>query len=605
MKAKTTSELLGPLFRFAKRLASALKEKPRSSLDEYVMEHILLYHGLVGSTPENQRQFRDVRADVVEAIQKNSSVELAIALKLPPLLWEEKLQSVLGELEPELRDLAIPTLLPDSADGELPAPADPLSNDDWRVRANAANMLAFLQAEDAIPRLAEALADSTTGTTKPAFCHIAYALGRLRRDRARQTLLPYLNSDEPWFRVDAARALSLWPRETVVADLMRAMMSNHPLSDYMAVAIARQHPPVELLKHPDPQVAEGALEMIICVIAGASQTHPQETVVETGVLDCWVHVFEMYRQHPTPRRLRAARALALWARDNAELLQEHIDLSELVPSPAAALADVSSPSNDSMLLNRLGKLPASGGSDDQGELRHAVYLSGELKVATALPMLLSLLRPDVPLVDEAIDALGRLGDARAVEPLTKLVEAMVDNEDRDIGTLSQYPVEEEDSVGARRYWAILRALGNLPPTDAGVSLLLKASRDFAPDKRQQALESLVASLSQGTAGDITEEIKLTIRAAMHDPSVPVRMAGLGGIARFQLIEDLESVIKTSEAREVSLRNKAFETLRSLSSNHGSAVTASVQSRLKYEHDPHRRKRLENFLENPQGVRPSI
>src|SRR5262249_3111817 len=139
MKSKTTGELFSPLFKFARRIASALKEKPRAALDEYVMEHILLYHGLVGTSPENQRQYRDVRADVIEAIQKNSSVELGIALKLPPLWWEEKLQTILSELEADSRDLAVSTLLPDTGDDELPPAADPLRHDDWRVRANAAN----------------------------------------------------------------------------------------------------------------------------------------------------------------------------------------------------------------------------------------------------------------------------------------------------------------------------------------------------------------------------------------------------------------------------------------------------------------------------------
>src|SRR5262249_5871675 len=165
------------------------------------------------------RKFRDVRADIIEAVGKGSSVELSIALKLPPLWWEDKLQSVLAEMDADNRNLAIAALLPANSDDEQPPAADPLRNDDWRVRANAANLLAYLKVDAALPRMAEALEDAATGSSKPAFCHIAYALGRLRREQARQALLPHLYSEEPWFRVDAARALSLWPGESVITDL--------------------------------------------------------------------------------------------------------------------------------------------------------------------------------------------------------------------------------------------------------------------------------------------------------------------------------------------------------------------------------------------------
>src|SRR5262249_10649793 len=417
MKSKTTGELLSPIFKFARRIASALKDKPRSTLDEYVMEHILLYHGLVGTSPENHRKYRDVRADIIEAIQKNSSVELSIALKLPPLWWEDKLQTIVSELEGDSRNLAVSTLLPDSVDDDVPPAADPLRHDDWRVRANAANLLAFLKVDSAVPRLAAALDDAATGSTKPAFCHIAYALGRLRRDQATQALLPYLYSDEPWFRVDAARALSLWPADTVIADLMSAMLEDHPLSDYMAVVIAREHPPQRLLRHPDTRVAAGALEMIIGVIAATNQTHPKDTVLETGVLDCWADAFESYRQEPTPRRLRAARSIALWVRDNAPLAEGYIVET---PPIADALTDLTSASNNDMLLQWLATDPGAGQSEAEGELRHAIHLAGELKVAGALPVLLTRLRPEHPLVDQVIDALGNVGDIKASEPLVKL-----------------------------------------------------------------------------------------------------------------------------------------------------------------------------------------
>lgn len=36
------------------RLRSGMREKQDVQLDDYILEHFLLYHGLVGSMPENQ-----------------------------------------------------------------------------------------------------------------------------------------------------------------------------------------------------------------------------------------------------------------------------------------------------------------------------------------------------------------------------------------------------------------------------------------------------------------------------------------------------------------------------------------------------------------------
>src|SRR5262249_44872543 len=185
--------------------------------------------------------------------------------------------------------------------------------------------------------------------------------------------------------------------------------------------------------------------------------------------------------------------------------------------------------NNDMLLQWLATDPGAGQSEAEGELRHAIHLAGELKVAGALPVLLTRLRPEHPLVDQVIDALGNVGDIKASEPLVKLATPPTNSDNRRLGTLSQFPVEEEDAVGSRRYWTILRALGNLPPTEAAVSLLLEATGDFAPDKRQQAFESLVASLQMGTTSDIRQPVKSALREALQDPSVPVRMAALDGI----------------------------------------------------------------------------
>jgi HEAT repeat protein len=224
-----------------------------------------------------------------------------------------------------------------------------------------------------------------------------------------------------------------------------------------------------------------------------------------------------------------------------------------------------------------------------------MLLAGELKERQAVPLLLSLLNEDEPLLEETIDALGRVGDERAAEALVKLAMTVASPEERDTGERSKYPVEEEDAQPARRYWLILRSLGAMPATAESVSLLLKATHDLSADKREQALLSLTGALSASTTAGASADVRAAIEAGLHDPCVPVRVAALTAVAQFQLTSELPLVVRLTDAKEVSLRNKAFDTLSSLAGKNAREVAAAVAAKAKLELDPNRRQRLEAFL----------
>jgi HEAT repeat protein len=599
MNVKTTSGFLSPIVRLVKRLAAALKERPRASVDEYETEHILLYHGLVGSHQENQPEFRDVRADIRQAIANRSPVELCIALKLPPLWWDDRLHSIFAELDGQQRQIALSLLLPDRLDGQAADAGDPLQHADWRVRANAAGLLAELGAGQAVARLVSALEQAAGGEGKPAFCHIAYALARLGTPEARRKLLAYLDNDDPWVRVDAARALALWPEDEVAADLTRAMLAHHALSDYMAVVIARQHNPCVLLANADESVRQGALEVVIGVLEAAAQTYSQDIVIETQTHRAWPSVWQTYRQRRQPRQLRAALKLALWLKEHEELWQGQPTLAELPEHLEPVLSELTGADAKKTVLEELahlsGRPPEARVRASESQLRHALLLAGELKERQAVPLLLSLLNEDEPLLEETIDALGRVGDERAAEALVKLAMTVASPEERDTGERSKYPVEEEDAQPARRYWLILRSLGAMPATAESVSLLLKATHDLSADKREQALLSLTGALSASTTAGASADVRAAIEAGLHDPCVPVRVAALTAVAQFQLTSELPLVVRLTDAKEVSLRNKAFDTLSSLAGKNAREVAAAVAAKAKLELDPNRRQRLEAFL----------
>ena len=162
-----------------KQLALGLKEKPEVSLEDFQLEHIMLYHALAGTSPDNQKQFQEVRADIFQALERGSSDQLCIALKLPPLMWKEKLEAIFGQIKESESAALLECLLPDG-DGLLPASGEnPLRHSDWRVRANAAYVLAFLQKGKAVPSVVRALVESDSDeSVQAAFCHLSYEIGR-------------------------------------------------------------------------------------------------------------------------------------------------------------------------------------------------------------------------------------------------------------------------------------------------------------------------------------------------------------------------------------------------------------------------------------------
>ena len=150
------------------------RAEPDTKIDEFSLEHLMFYHGLVGSSAENQRKYRDIRADIREAVTRKSSRDLAIALKVPPLFWEDKLKKIFSELNASDLSESKALLFPSDENDSLPASAVPLRNEDWRVRANAAMLLAHFQIKEADTKLGKVL-DDAASSESPAFGYVAYA----------------------------------------------------------------------------------------------------------------------------------------------------------------------------------------------------------------------------------------------------------------------------------------------------------------------------------------------------------------------------------------------------------------------------------------------
>lgn len=580
--------LFGSVMRHVRKLASALREKPQVALEDYVLEHFMLYHGLVGTSPEDQPQFENVRANVHEAILRKSPVEMAIALKLPPLWWEEKLQAIFAEAH-QYREETIRCLMPPGNPVELVPEANPIGHPDWRVRSNAARTLGHLGVMEAIPNLVAEITDENLNeddNKKASFCHFVYALSKLQSPQSRIALTSQLENPDPWLRVDAAGALAKWPLADVAPDLMRSLLTPHALADYAAVAISREHSPSELLSLSG-DLKEGALEVIIGLSQAAQSTFANDTTFGDALESSFDTVYSLAKEKPSPRRLRALFELS-------EFIKSTSADEELIDKAAKAEAAFNTP----QYADELAQYFADPNKDSQ-QLGHAIKLAARYKLKQVSEQVRENLKPDSPFLNESIETLGAIGTAEDAPYLVDLINSLVDLDDRTNRELNKQAVFEDDPTASKSYWSALRALGHIP-SDEGIEMLLKASGDFAADKRQQALASLIANATENP--EIRESHRATIidrvLSSLDDPSTKVRIVAITGIENLALTGSINAIIPLIFSRSTGVARQARTTLVNMALNgHKDQIVPALQSALKAERDAYKRQRLQSMLDS--------
>ena len=222
-----------------------------------------------------------------------------------------------------------------------------------------------------------------------------------------------------------------------------------------------------------------------------------------------------------------------------------------------------------------------------------IALSGEFKNESQIAKLEELASHENYLyADSAIEALGKIGVSTSAEKLIQIAHRLVDKKTRSAKALSAQPVVEESQQKSLTYWHILSAMGNLK-TDASFDFLLSAVSDFAPDKREKALASLIS---------VGKELNLSAdkKAAMHeslieafkDPSNLVKQTAIESAAVLNDAALIEEVATMAQAKETSLWKEAHRTLKSLAkTGHKEAVMAAVKKRIDASGDSTRRERL--------------
>lgn len=580
MNKKIQPNFFTRLAKNVRKLTAGFQEKPDVSIDNYVLEHFLLYNGLIGSSPENQPNYKDVRNDIVDAVNRESPAKMAIALKLSPLWWQDRLEKIFSEIAALNRPGAVNCLIAElDSYNDTVGDSTPLSHTNWQVRANAARMLAFLDVKEATPRLIQLL-KQTQNEHKSAFCHYAYSLAALGSEQARKALCDELTNEEPWFKVDAAGALSHWPLPSIVGELTEALLSGSPLDDYMAVAISRKHNLNELAEFQDDDAQEAFTEMALALHRGLTGPLHSEHQAASQLQTAAPRINELAHSKPSPRRIRAAICINEWVGTSASNTIRDLSNREHYDTVKRTL-EAANTSTDKEIT----------------QLKHALHLCGRFKLTELAPHLTPLIHADFPALPDLLESVSELGNSSDAPQIAKIIQEKIDMQSRSILAMSAHPVVETDEEASLIYWAALKALGAMPHP-AAVEILAKAVNDYAPDKREQALLSLQKiCLSQSMQSEYKGDLKELIKERLNDPSSAVQKAALTGVSLHKMNDLLPEVLKTLGSRESSLQRQSADTIFVLSEGPSKeTVRQTLEASIKKEIDASKRNRMQDVLD---------
>jgi hypothetical protein len=208
---------------------------------------------------------------------------------------------------------------------------------------------------------------------------------------------------------------------------------------------------------------------------------------------------------------------------------------------------------------------------------------------------LSSLHKDYPLRDAIIEAIGALNQEKSAEALIAFAKSLVDADLRNSSEKSKQPVAEDDLAASKTYWSILKALGGIA-TASSAKFLLAATNDFAPDKRAQALESLVSVLAKDDTIQFAVRIDDVLRTALSDSAPMMQLAAVAGVAKLNRTALIGEVAQLIDANENTVSKDVFEALRRLSQEGSSVAVAGVlNEKLRTTKDALKRQRIEQLL----------
>lgn len=577
------------LVKVIRKIRSVFKEKQTIEPDDFELEHFLLYHGLVGSSPENQRQFKDVRADIKMAVEENSSTLMAINLKLLPLWWEDKLEQIFDEiLEGETtKEELLEILCPERNDDTDVNNSTPLFHESWKVRANTAKILCHLEAREKEDEIIAALS-ATTKDTKLAFCHLVYSLAKLESEKAKDVIKEYLQDDDPWITVDATGSYSCLTTDAEDEALVDAILNFQHLDDYQAVQVTKYISLYDFINSENEKVQVAGYKLLSGIVKALQGTFSTEVHLESDLLELGSLLIERAKEKNSLSLTKCLYDLKVWFEDKPEGY-----------SLASRIGKLLEEDETRNLAEKYLKEGKNQTSLENCQLYNAIKLAGELKLESCSKLLEEKVVLEHPYIDEILNSLAQIGklSPECAKSIIKIIEDNVNLEERMEMEPSAQPVLEDATPIFKTYFWALKALsGN--NSEETISFLMKASNDYAADKREQAIKSLISSSSNNENGNEKDKVEERVSKALADSSLAVRFTAVKGIATLNLASQVPKLMDLTSAKEVSLTAEAIETLSELAKNgHKRLIEDSVRAKLKTVRNKYHQEKFKTLLEN--------
>jgi hypothetical protein len=435
--------------------------------------------------------------------------------------------------------------------------------DDWPTANNA-------KSADLLTTLGELATDPNSSL------YATHSLAKLGTAPALQALITALRTAEGWAKVDIIEACLTVNQPSFNDLLVASGLDRVPgLESYVAIPIYRAIPLDDYLRvgrsSTSPRLAQQAA-LIIGQVLQDSATPPTDgktlpPVFQRDLPFVATVLFENARTTPTWQSVLAIHRLATlvgryWADVSRQAIQDARIINPVyncAPMMPEVERWMAGPGRD-ILLETLSN------GDDQA-FTPVVKILGELREPRVTSLLIARIDATKELADReqsralaaACDALGRLGDRRAVLPITQLVHRVIDMQRRisHPKRRDNLPAGDGDIPGSVLYASAIRASGLLGDRSA-LDMVLHAVNDFDPYVRIQALDALKNLDAQGE--DFRS--RSAVREALNDPRDTVVRAASQVVLQYRDTDALSNLRRIIETRP-ELAATAYDILRQL------------------------------------------
>ena len=408
---------------------------------------------------------------------------------------------------------------------DLPPDANPAETMIGRARRIAILMLGNYKAPELAQFLGKLAIDPTSSL------HATQALIKQVTTMTLQILVSALKDAEGWAKVDVVEScLSLQLSRLHELILASGIERANGLESYIAIPIYRSIPLERYLQEGNtvsPRLSQQAALIFGQVLQDSMKTNPGTgdalpIVFEQELAPLATALFESVRSKPDWQHVLAVHRLAmLLGRYWAEISRGTVQDPRIIEPVYACLPLMPEVER---WMNGPGRdvlLEALANSNEEG-FTPVVRVLGEMREPRAIAVLISRLEAttSVNSREQAIrlghmcDALGRLGDHRAVSPMLQLIGRILDAAARAARAKRRdnLAAGDADIPGSIVYAAVIRALGEMNDRSS-LDFIVRAANDFDPFVRVEVLEALKRIDPAGE--DVRSQ--MAVREALNDP----------------------------------------------------------------------------------------